>query len=73
MNRDPQLPPLPWWRVPAAWLVFGGPALVVLASFVTLWLAVRGGDTPLSVPAGVQVEAMTPAKQARNHANTAPR
>jgi hypothetical protein len=73
MDHDPQLPPLPWWRVPTAWLVFGGPALVVLASFATLWLAVRGGDTPLRVPADVQAEAMTPATQARNHATTAPR
>ena len=73
MDRDPQLQPLPWWRVPTAWLVFGGPALVVLASFATLWLAVRGGDTPLRVPADAQAEAMTPATQARNHATTARR
>jgi len=34
---------------------------------------VRGGDTPLHVPADVQADAMTPATQARNHATTAPR
>jgi hypothetical protein len=73
MNQDLQQPVLPWWRVPIVWLVVGGPALVVVASFVTLFLAVRGGDTPLRVPADVQADTMTPAKQARNHATTAPR
>ena len=73
MDRDSKLPPLPWWRVPIVWIVFGGPALVVVASFVTLCIAVRGGDTPLHVPADVQADAMTPATQARNHATTAPR
>jgi hypothetical protein len=70
-------PSLPWWRVPAAWLVVGGPALVVLASVVTLVIAVRGGDTPLreaSAPAARHATAptpLTPATQARNHAATA--
>jgi len=73
MAQDPQLPPLPWWRVPIVWMVFGGPAVVVVASFVTLFVAMRGGDTPLRVPADVQADTMTPATQARNHATTAPR
>ena len=29
----------PWWRFPMVWLVIGGPAVVVLASFATLALA----------------------------------
>lgn len=73
MKQDFQQPSLPWWRVPIVWLVVGGPALVVVASFVTLFMAVRGGDTPLRVPADVQADTMTPAAQARNHATTAPR
>lgn len=73
MNQDSQQPTLPWWRVPIVWLVVGGPALVVVASFVTLFIAVRSGDTPLRVGADANAEAMTPATQARNHATTAPR
>ena len=35
-------PALPWGRVPTAWMVFGGPAIVVVASFVTFGLALHG-------------------------------
>lgn len=73
MNPDLQQPTLPWWRVPIVWLVLGGPALVVVASFATLFIAVRGGDTPLRTGTEASAEAMTPATQARNHATTAPR
>jgi hypothetical protein len=73
MTPDFQRPALPWWRVPIVWLVVGGPALVVVASFVTLFIAVRGGDTPLRVSTQARADAMTPATQARNHATTAPR
>ena len=72
MNHDMPNPVLPWWRVPAVWLVIGGPALVVLASIATLVLAVRGGDVPLRQTAEPQAATMTPATQARNHA-AAPR
>lgn len=34
----------PWWRHPMMWLVVGGPSVVVVASFITLTLAVRHGD-----------------------------
>ncbi len=34
----------PWWRHPMMWLVVGGPSLVVVASFITLTLAVRHAD-----------------------------
>lgn len=34
----------PWWRHPMMWLVVGGPSLVVVASFITLTLAIRHGD-----------------------------
>ena len=73
MNRDMLKPALPWWRVPMVWLVIGGPALVVVASFATLIVAVRGGDTPLRETASAHAaETMSPATQARNHA-AAPR
>lgn len=82
MNR----PTLPWWRVPVAWLVVGGPALVVVACIATAVVAVRGADVPLREvvrsqgrshdsshgQAQAQTPAQTPATQARNHA-AAPR
>jgi hypothetical protein len=55
-------------HIPALWLVVGGPALVVVASFATLFVAVRGGDRPLVDTAAAQSTATTPATQARNHA-----
>lgn len=35
---------LPWYRQSAPWLLIAGPAIVVVASFVTLWLALRSDD-----------------------------
>lgn len=59
----------PWWRVPMVWLVIGGPAVVVVASFVTLTLAIRHPDPVLATEAAVE-QARQPAMQARNHAAT---
>ena len=58
----------PWWREPVMWWVVGGPALVVVASFVTLGLALRYPDPVLQEP--VASKAMQPAKEGRNHAAT---
>ena len=74
-------PPSPWWKVGPMWLVVGGPLIVVVASFVTLYLAIRTPDpvytdapraaaaTQEPAPARSQ-PAMAPAMQARNHAAT---
>ncbi|MDO9003383.1 MAG: hypothetical protein Q7V20_08035 [Aquabacterium sp.] len=43
-------PTLPWWRIRMVWLVIGGPALVVVAGFITLALAIHGGDQPVPNP-----------------------
>ena len=70
-------PPLPWWRFGIVWMVFGGPALVVVAAIVTAVIAVRGADPVVrdALPAREAVQAIaggatTPAVQARNHAAT---
>lgn len=34
----------PWYREPWPWLLMAGPFVVVVASFVTLWLAIRSND-----------------------------
>ena len=71
MKQEMPNPSVPWWRVPAAWLLVGGPALVVVASIATLVIAVRGGDRPVRDDAPAQhAETMAPAHQARNHAVT---
>ncbi len=59
------------WRIPALWLVIGGPAVVVVAGIVTAVIAVRGGDVPLATGAKAQATSTSPAHQARNHAATA--
>jgi uncharacterized protein len=66
-----------WWREPMVWLVIGGPLTVVIAGILTAVIAIRGADTVLTVdPSGgsasvTQPDALTPAVQARNHAQTA--
>lgn len=59
-------PPQAWWRVGMVWLVIGGPLAVVVASIVTLVIALRGADDILPK----EVVTSTPAVQARNHAAT---
>lgn len=61
--------PPAWWRFPFVWMVFGGPAVVVVASFITLTLAIRNPDPVLTAPAA-RSGADMPAVQARNHAAT---
>lgn len=34
----------PWWHYGHAWLVFGGPAAVVIASLITVYIAVSTRD-----------------------------
>lgn len=70
----------PWWKYPLVWMVISGPAIVVVAGFATLWLAIR---TPDPVVAGdyyrrgieinqtlAQDKSLAPAQQGRNHAAT---
>ena len=60
-------PVLPWWRVGMVWLVIGGPAIVVVAGFVTLAIAIHGGDRPLLESGTSGVDSHAPATQGRNH------
>ena len=70
MNSTLMGPVQPWWSIRMVWLAFGGPALVVLACFVTLFFAVHGRDRPLTDTGAAGADAQTPAVQARNHAAT---
>lgn len=58
----------PWWRYGVVWMVWGGPAIVVVASFVTLAFALMIPDPVVSQEQGSA--ARTAAHQARNHAAT---
>ena len=71
----------PWWRYGHVWLVIAGPALVVVASFITLYLAITRPDPVLapdeyrpggqiSKSADGSAASLAPAVQARNHAAT---
>lgn len=55
------------WREPMVWLVVSGPVAVILASIVTVTLAIRHPDPPLTTRATTDA---APAHAARNHAAT---
>ena len=65
-NREAQTENTPWWRLPIVWMVIGGPAAVVVASFATLALAILNPDPVISSAPGDR--SSVPAVQARNHA-----
>ena len=70
----------PWWSFGMVWMIIAGPALVVVAAFITLYLAITIPDPVLPTEAlnprnAIENqtkldEAMAPAMQARNHAAT---
>lgn len=70
----------PWWSFGMVWLIIAGPAVVVVAGFVTLYLAISIPDPVLPTEAlnprnAIENQqkldaAMAPAIQARNHAAT---
>jgi hypothetical protein len=70
----------PWWTFGMVWMVIAGPAVVVVAAFATLYLAITIPDPVLpteamnprnSIENQAKLEAaMAPAMQARNHAST---
>lgn len=74
----------PWWRFGHVWMVLSGPAIVVVAGFVTLYIAVSSADPVVDenyYQKGMEInrtlaagaanpESLAPAMQARNHAAT---
>lgn len=73
--------PAPWWKFGYVWMVIAGPALVVVAGFFTLYLAVRFPDPVISDDydrTGLEINrtldnpsaSLAPAVQGRNHAQT---
>jgi len=83
MQDDTLESPEPWWKFGHVWLVVAGPAVVVVASFVTFYLAVTRPDPVITedyyrqgieinktLGDAAQAASLAPALQARNHAQT---
>ncbi len=73
-NQSPQSQ-RPWWSFGHVWLLIAGPAVVVVAGFLTFYLAASRPDPVLSTQAPVKPGesgdiSQAPAVQARNHAAT---
>lgn len=73
--------PAPWWKFGHVWLVIAGPAIVVVAGFFTLYLALKYPDPVIDKDyyrKGLEINqtlanpvaSMAPAVQGRNHAQT---
>ena len=69
----------PWWKFGHVWLIVSGPALVVVASMFTLYLAITRPDPVtdddyyrkgLALSQKAQPADLAPAEAARNHAAT---
>jgi len=70
--------PKPWWKHGQVWLLISGPAAVVVAGMVTMWLAWSRPDPLVTQDyyrKGLEINqqlaherAQMPAQQARNHA-----
>jgi uncharacterized protein len=69
-----------WWQYGYVWLIIGGPLTVVIASFFTAYLAITRPDPAIedyyrkgmeiNKTLDAQQNAMAPAVEARNHAQT---
>jgi uncharacterized protein len=70
----------PWWRFGYVWLIISGPLIVVIAGFITLYLAISIPDPAVEdyYRKGIEInkrldaerDGLAPAQQARNHAAT---
>ena len=74
---------VPWWKFGHVWLILAGPAIVVIASFITFYLALTRPDPVVTEDyyrKGIEINktrgdeataaSLAPALQARNHAAT---
>ncbi|MFG6449458.1 hypothetical protein ACG0Z6_14615 [Roseateles sp. BYS180W] len=71
MSQENSPRPTAWWRERWMWLVVGGPAVVVVAGFATLGLAIVYPDPVVQgTRVGADEVSAQPAMKARNHAAT---
>ncbi len=71
----------PWWKFGHVWLIIAGPVIVIIAGFVTLWLAISRPDPVVAEDyyrQGIEInktlaapeKSLAPAMKGRNHAAT---
>lgn len=83
MQKDSDARVKPWWQFGHVWLVIAGPAIVVVAGFITLYLAISSPneivtdevyskriETNKTQGEHLMDGSVSPATQARNHAAT---
>lgn len=79
-NPDP-ISAQPWWKFGHVWMVIAGPAIVVVAGFVTLFIALKYPEQVIDEDyyrKGQEINqtlanpaaSLAPAMQGRNHAQT---
>jgi hypothetical protein len=67
-----------WWHYGYVWLILAGPLVVIVASFITLKLAIQTPDPVvddyyrkgININKTLSEASMAPAQQVRNHAAT---
>ena len=73
----------PWWKFGHVWLVLAGPLVVIVAGFITMWLAMSRPDPVVAedyYQRGIDInktlehpeKSLAPAMKGRNHAATPP-
>ena len=73
----------PWWKFGHVWRVLAGPLVVIVAGFITLWLAMSRPDPVVAedyYQRGIDInktlehpeKSLAPAMKGRNHAATPP-
>ena len=73
----------PWWKFGHVWLVLAGPLVVIVAGFITLWLAMSRPDPVVAedyYQRGIDInktlehpeKSLARAMKGRNHAATPP-
>lgn len=81
MSDQVSVASLPWWKFGHVWLVIAGPVIVVVAGFITFYLAISRPDPLVTEDyyrKGIEINktlqgspnSVAPAVQARNHAAT---
>ena len=60
-----------WWTFGHVWLVLAGPLLVVVASFITMYIAYTGVDPVVDDNYYQKGLALSPAVQSRDHSDPA--
>lgn len=72
---------MPWWRYGYVWLMLSGPIIVIVACFITIYIAITRPDPviddnyyrngmEINKTLNEQHDGLAPALQGRNHAGT---